>query len=170
MLTDLRRSESLGLDCPRFVAGVHQKVRGRLHESGWPADEHREPRQRGLAGGQDVGVDPARGHAPACRSGPGVDVGHLEAGIGACPLGQLARRAPRPLPPPPRPPPPPPPATSRTGPVSSALQTNQPPIGPRNSSGSPGARTSVRYGETSPSARRCTVSSSPVPPGGEAIE
>ncbi len=63
-----------------------------------------------------------------------------------------------------------PPATSRRGAVDPGGQTNQPPIGPRSSSGSPGSSASVRYGETSPSAIRCTVSSSLLPSGAEAIE
>ena len=63
-----------------------------------------------------------------------------------------------------------PPATSRTGAGEDGSQTNQPPIGPRSSSLSPGCRFSVRYGETSPSAMRCTVSSRRVPSAAEAIE
>jgi hypothetical protein len=63
-----------------------------------------------------------------------------------------------------------PPATSRTGAVEDGSQTNQPPIGPRSSSLSPGWRSSVRYGETSPSLIRCTVSSRRVPSRAEAVE
>ena len=50
-----------------------------------------------------------------------------------------------------------PPATPSAGAVPS--HTNQPPIGPRTSSSSPGSTTSHRYSETSPSGSRSTVSS-----------
>jgi hypothetical protein len=63
-----------------------------------------------------------------------------------------------------------PPPTSSTGAVSVPSQTNQPPIGPRNSSWSPKSATVVRYGDTSPSSIRSTVSSSRSDPGGDAIE
>ena len=52
-----------------------------------------------------------------------------------------------------------PPPSSMTGAVTSSVQTNQPPIGPRTSNTSPGCTTSARYGETSPSDSRSTVSS-----------
>ena len=55
-----------------------------------------------------------------------------------------------------------PPPTSRTGDLFSGRQTNQPPTGPRTSTRSPGSITSVRYGDTSPSGTRSTVSSNPV--------
>ena len=49
--------------------------------------------------------------------------------------------------------------------------TNQPPIGPRTSSSSPGSTTSWRYVDTSPSSKRSTVSSiSFVPSGADATE
>src|SRR5258708_7147272 len=54
---------------------------------------------------------------------------------------------------------------SCAGAVAAGSQTNQPPIGPRSSTWSPGSSASVRYGETSPSSRRCTVSSRRSPPG-----
>jgi hypothetical protein len=63
-----------------------------------------------------------------------------------------------------------PPAMSCSGAGEAGSQVNQPPIGPRSSTWSPGAMTSVRYGETSPSARRCTVSSRRPAPGADAIE
>ena len=63
-----------------------------------------------------------------------------------------------------------PPPTSSTGVVSSPSHTNQPPIGPRSSSWSPTSATVVRYGDTSPSSMRTTVSSTRSAPGGDAIE
>jgi hypothetical protein len=50
-----------------------------------------------------------------------------------------------------------PPATSSSGRGSDDGQVNQPPIGPRSSTWSPGSATAVRYGETSPSSSRWTV-------------
>jgi hypothetical protein len=62
-----------------------------------------------------------------------------------------------------------PPPTSRAGSVP--RQTNQPPIGPRTSSSSPGRTSSWRKVETSPFSSRSTVSSiSAVPSGGLATE
>jgi hypothetical protein len=63
-----------------------------------------------------------------------------------------------------------PPATSSTGAVLSGRQTNQPPIGPRISTWSPGSMTRVRYGETSPSGTSSTVSSTRSPSAGAAME
>ena len=63
-----------------------------------------------------------------------------------------------------------PPPNSSTGSVSPGRQTNQPPIGPRSSNRFPGRSSSVRYGDTSPSASRSTVNSTRLPSGADAIE
>ena len=63
-----------------------------------------------------------------------------------------------------------PPPTSSTGSVCSGRHTNQPPIGPRTSTWSPGRTSSTRYGDTSPSSSRSTVISTRVPSGTDAIE
>ena len=57
-----------------------------------------------------------------------------------------------------------PPPTSRAG--ASPSHTNQPPIGPRTSSSSPGSTTSWRKADTSPSSSRSTVSSNSVASSG----
>jgi hypothetical protein len=62
-----------------------------------------------------------------------------------------------------------PPPMSCSGPPWSAVHTNQPPTGPRTSTSSPGCASSTRYGETSPSSSRSTVTATPSP-GAEEIE
>ncbi len=61
-----------------------------------------------------------------------------------------------------------PPPTPAAGVVPS--QTNQPPIGPRTASSSPGSTTSARYPETSPSSSRSIHSSISGSAGADAIE
>ena len=63
-----------------------------------------------------------------------------------------------------------PPATSSSGPPSAVRQVKCPPTGPRSSNSSPACATPARYGETSPSSIRSTVSSSRGSSGPEAIE
>jgi hypothetical protein len=63
-----------------------------------------------------------------------------------------------------------PPPTRSTGPSCDGSQTKYPPMGPRSSIVSPGRSSSVRYGETSPSSSRSTVSSIRVPSAADAIE
>ena len=63
-----------------------------------------------------------------------------------------------------------PPPISSSGPPSSTRQEKCAPIGPRSSISSPSCSTPARYGETSPSSIRSTVSASRPSSGPEAIE
>ena len=182
-----RGAEAFGFHQCRIVPELDERGRGRLHQWRRAADEDVRPlarrpgdlrqhhaidpapksgppprrlareRERDLErlvvlgqSGELITIDhvvpsPRRVQQPCWHLVPGADVGGLER---AARWRSIAIRGTIPEPP----------ATRSSGPPSATSQTKYPPIGPRSSSRSPTRSTSVRYGETSPSSSRSTVS------------
>ena len=164
------------LIAPGIMAGLDQQAGGRLHEPGRPADEHRgrgrrssrgrparagrpRPTRTGRrAGTAGVHVAVERVAQPGCVGLARLCTGHHrgadrvdqpERGLAARPPGaDHGHQRDEPLPP----------ATSSTGPGRQDPRRTSRRSGRAARSGSR-LSTSVRYGETSPSASRCTVSS-----------